>query len=211
MPTPRQILRRCVGLLRGIDMVQSLRRYTTCILLMDLLRHGSQYLALCFLAGELLLSSERQALRAETLASGGLLGGGLALVCGLAFLALSQLLLWWLLGFSRLSVGNLLRRGRVREAAVPVFLCASLVLADFATISVHPCVTELKAALGRNSGGDVEGGDHFVAVLAQAQQRCGGAAAVRTGVAVAVQALLRLGLVVELWWAQRRASATFLP
>ncbi|CAE7944177.1 gapN [Symbiodinium sp. KB8] len=45
-PSIGQIVRRCVGLLRAIDLVHSFRCYTSLVLLVDILRHGAHYMVL---------------------------------------------------------------------------------------------------------------------------------------------------------------------
>merc|ERR1712232_1261797 len=59
VPTLGQICRRCVGLLRSIDLIYSFRCYTIAVVLTDLFRHGAQYMALASHINEIAFSSHR--------------------------------------------------------------------------------------------------------------------------------------------------------
>eukprot|EP00931_Biecheleriopsis_adriatica_P115530 TRINITY_DN91316_c0_g1_i1.p1 TRINITY_DN91316_c0_g1~~TRINITY_DN91316_c0_g1_i1.p1 ORF type:complete len:207 (-),score=27.08 TRINITY_DN91316_c0_g1_i1:51-671(-) len=198
IPSIGQIVRRCMGLLRAIDLVNSFRCYTSLVLLVDVLRHGANYLKLPSLLEGLLWPGRR------SIASGDSIIGTAtaAAASGFVLTALSQVLLGRLTGGKRLTLSMVLWGGW-GEVICPALLFAMVCLADLAAV-VAPLgsagseatasqLTEQDAA----SGGRVHGGS--------------GRSTSAELLVVSMQALLRSSLIVTFRLAQRKRTSRVLP
>mmetsp|Transcript_15743 Transcript_15743/g.42924 ORF Transcript_15743/g.42924 Transcript_15743/m.42924 type:complete len:171 (-) Transcript_15743:83-595(-) len=114
VPTPKQISRRLLGMMRSVDLVYSFRCYTTFVVIVDLLRHGTQYFGL-------ITTRPR---------------GNAALAAGCIVMLLSLALLRGLLGGHRLSLANVLQ-GRTTESWMLAFLFSTLIVADIVELAAR--------------------------------------------------------------------------
>mmetsp|Transcript_9900 Transcript_9900/g.30698 ORF Transcript_9900/g.30698 Transcript_9900/m.30698 type:complete len:194 (+) Transcript_9900:56-637(+) len=193
-----------------------MRVYTTLVVLADLLRHGSQYLALLSVLHALVLPGRSSAAlvsavraRAELPLAGLCCAGGLLLTIG------NQLLLSRLLGNRRLSLGSLLYsgfRGPTGGAlAVLTLLLALVALCDLWAFATRPDVASLlrlpTAAPPSSSAVAGAGSDAQEALAVVAT----GVSAAQVLLAVTLQASLRTSFVLGLRWAHHRRSGKVLP
>eukprot|EP00929_Paragymnodinium_shiwhaense_P014898 TRINITY_DN122887_c0_g1_i1.p1 TRINITY_DN122887_c0_g1~~TRINITY_DN122887_c0_g1_i1.p1 ORF type:complete len:254 (+),score=37.02 TRINITY_DN122887_c0_g1_i1:79-762(+) len=222
VPTPAQIRRRCLGILRTIDMVLLFQRYTNTVMLLDFLCHGVQYLALVALARELLVSDQATELKDSVFGNVDLFGGTLALVAGLSLTAAGQLLIFRLRlpgsGACRLPAGSLLLRGGLREAACPALLCLLVVTVDLAVLRSRPVLKQLRGVLDieglmqpASSSGPALGLTGLRGLLVQVHRDQGGAFAGSVVCMVIIQALLRLCMIVVLWMESRKVASALVP
>mmetsp|Transcript_45488 Transcript_45488/g.134639 ORF Transcript_45488/g.134639 Transcript_45488/m.134639 type:complete len:218 (+) Transcript_45488:133-786(+) len=208
VPSTGQIVRRAMGLLRAIDLVHGFRVYTTLAVLVDLLWHGTQYLALAPLLHELLWSRKHHAALLTVLREhGGLAMAGLVAFCGLVATVAGQALLARLLRGRRLSVATLLRIGggtRETPAALAALALVFVLVAaaDVSVLSAHLNVTWLRKAAHRQPLAAGEALDPSLLAAASCS---------RVVLCVVCQGLLRAALVLALWWAHQRRSAKVLP
>ncbi|CAK9082243.1 unnamed protein product [Durusdinium trenchii] len=128
-PTFGQIVRRCVGLLRAIDLVHSFRCYTSLVLLADVLRHGVNYLALPGML-EALTRPARKIEQGEGMET---LAATTAAAIGFLLTALSQVLVGRITGGRRLTLSMVLW-GAWGEVVCPAVLFALVCLADLVAV-----------------------------------------------------------------------------
>mmetsp|Transcript_61328 Transcript_61328/g.114696 ORF Transcript_61328/g.114696 Transcript_61328/m.114696 type:complete len:223 (-) Transcript_61328:89-757(-) len=213
-PSIGQIVRRCAGLLRAIDLVHSFRCYTSLVLLVDILRHGAHYLALPTMLEALLRRSHRS--HANHAGSAGGEGSEIAAATaaaafGFLLTALSQVLLSRVTGGRRLTLSMLLW-GAWGEVVCPALIFALVCIADLAAV-VAPLDSVMTAALsGDASASHLTPEDReFPSASGRVGHRGSGRSASAALLVVSTQAVLRASLLVTFRLAQRRRSSKVLP
>mmetsp|Transcript_42746 Transcript_42746/g.96473 ORF Transcript_42746/g.96473 Transcript_42746/m.96473 type:complete len:210 (+) Transcript_42746:48-677(+) len=201
VPTIGQIVRRCVALVRAVDLVHGFSCYTALVVLVDVLRHGSQHLAFASLLYALAFSGKRRGALLQLLsANADLAVAGLCSAAGLLLAAASQALLRRLMGDRRLPLAALLR-GSFPETAGPAAIFALVCLGDVLALTARVDVAWLRQGLH---------------VLLEATTSTGlpdsrSSTSYRVLLGVALQVLARASLVVSLWRAHQRRMAKVLP
>jgi len=199
LPTAGQVVRRCGWLLSGIDLIHGFRVYTTLVILVDIIRHGSQYLALLSLMNSMFLPTRRRVLFQLLNSNVDPLATCLGAATGLLLIVGNQVLLCRLVR-CRLCLAKLLR-GNPVEASITAFLFLCVCVSDLAALSaglklsqvLHKMDigTEALEANGRSMNGELR----IVGVLVESSLR----------------ALLRASLIVNFWYANYRRSMKVLP
>jgi len=187
-------------LLRTLDTVTAFSRYTTLVVLLDLLRHGSQYLALGAVIWDCLFSPSRDSLRTSLKGNYDLFLKSMALAGGLFVTLLSQALLTRLLRGCRLSVANLLSVGKCVTVLLAL-LFSVLMVSDAAALSIDLDVHKLQRYADRMTilgKVGIHGRTHLTYSSQIANKLLAG---------VAAQTAVRILFVIGLWRAQKRRAA----
>ncbi|CAJ1391926.1 unnamed protein product [Effrenium voratum] len=187
-PSFGQIVRRCGGLLRAIDLVHSFRCYTSLVLLVDMLRHGVHYLALPTML-EALWHPQRHS-HAHTGESMESAAAATVAAVGFLLTALSQVL-------------------------CPALIFALVCLADLAAV-VAPLDYAMSPGRDASASHLTPEDSGFVAASERHDLSAQGHAWRSNGrspsaVVISLQALLRASLLVTIRLAQRQRSSRVLP
>ncbi|CAJ1391925.1 unnamed protein product [Effrenium voratum] len=211
-PSFGQIVRRCGGLLRAIDLVHSFRCYTSLVLLVDMLRHGVHYLALPTML-EALWHPQRHS-HAHTGESMESAAAATVAAVGFLLTALSQVLLSRVTGGRRLTLSMMLW-GAWGEVLCPALIFALVCLADLAAV-VAPLDYAMSPGRDASASHLTPEDSGFVAASERHDLSAQGHAWRSNGrspsaVVISLQALLRASLLVTIRLAQRQRSSRVLP
>eukprot|EP00929_Paragymnodinium_shiwhaense_P038790 TRINITY_DN20457_c0_g1_i1.p1 TRINITY_DN20457_c0_g1~~TRINITY_DN20457_c0_g1_i1.p1 ORF type:complete len:212 (+),score=37.48 TRINITY_DN20457_c0_g1_i1:139-774(+) len=199
-----KVVKRGVGLLRAVDTIHAFRRYTTLIVLLDLLRHGSQYLALGAVVWDCLFSPRRDSLRSSLKGNADLFLKSMALAGGLFVTLLSQALLTRLLRGCRLSVANLLSVGKCVTLILAI-LFSVLMVSDLAALTIDLDVHKLQRFADRLT---VLG---KVGIAGRTHLGYSSSFVNRLLAGVAAQTFVRIVFVLGMWRAHQRRTSKMLP